>query len=215
MYCLLCSTITDNNITTFWCLLSRAAPLKTTTSPPSGVYVLSVVQHHYNNITFWFLLSLLQQHYRQQHHHLQVSIVSIAATLQTTTSLPSGVYVLSVVQQHYRQQHHHILVFIVSCTVPLKTTTSPPPGVYCLLCSTIKDNNITTFWSGTFDHTPRLRALRISGNQLICDCQLGWLSRWLSSAPHLAPYIRCSSPNRLKDRIITDVPQNEFKCAGE
>ncbi|XP_047741699.1 protein slit, partial [Hyalella azteca] len=87
-------------------------------------------------------------------------------------------------------------------------------GLTFLEILTMKDNNITTLWSGTFDHTPRLRALRISGNQLICDCQLAWLGRWLASAPHLAPYIRCSSPSRLRDRILTDVAQSEFKCAG-
>ncbi|XP_076063489.1 protein slit-like [Oratosquilla oratoria] len=79
---------------------------------------------------------------------------------------------------------------------------------------TITNNNITTLWQGTFEATPRLRALRVSNNKLICDCHLAWLGRWLAAAPHLAPYVRCSSPYRLKDRLIIDLLDEEFKCTG-
>ncbi|KAK8733836.1 hypothetical protein OTU49_006200, partial [Cherax quadricarinatus] len=65
-----------------------------------------------------------------------------------------------------------------------------------------------------FESTPRLRALRVSGNKLICDCHLSWLGRMLAAAPHLAPYVRCSSPYRLKDRLVTEVLDSEFKCTG-
>lgn len=82
-------------------------------------------------------------------------------------------------------------------------------------CRTLTNNNITTVWRGTFETTPRLRALRISGNKLICDCHLAWLGRMLAAAPHLAPYVRCSSPYRLKDRLVTEVLDQEFKCTGK
>ncbi|XP_045582081.2 protein slit isoform X2 [Procambarus clarkii] len=87
-------------------------------------------------------------------------------------------------------------------------------GLALLEILTLTNNNITTLWRGTFESTPRLRALRVSGNKLICDCHLSWLGRMLAAAPHLAPYVRCSSPYRLKDRLITEVLDNEFKCTG-
>ncbi|CAL4094795.1 unnamed protein product [Meganyctiphanes norvegica] len=87
-------------------------------------------------------------------------------------------------------------------------------GLSLLEILTLTNNNVTTLWQGTFEATPRLRALRVSGNKLICDCNLSWLGRWLAAAPHLAPYVRCSSPYRLKDRLVTDVTEAEFKCTG-
>ncbi|XP_047472308.1 protein slit-like isoform X1 [Penaeus chinensis] len=87
-------------------------------------------------------------------------------------------------------------------------------GLSLLEILTLTNNNITTVWRGTFETTPRLRALRISGNKLICDCHLAWLGRMLAAAPHLAPYVRCSSPYRLKDRLVTEVLDQEFKCTG-
>ncbi|XP_066950508.1 protein slit-like isoform X2 [Macrobrachium rosenbergii] len=87
-------------------------------------------------------------------------------------------------------------------------------GLSLLEILTLTNNNITTIWRGTFEATPRLRALRVSGNKLICDCHLSWLGRLLAASPHLAPYVRCSSPYRLKDRLVTEVLDHEFKCTG-
>ena len=45
--------------------------------------------------------------------------------------------------------------------------------------STLTSNNLTSLWPGTFEDSPRLRALRVANNKLICDCHLGWLGRWV------------------------------------
>uniref|UniRef100_A0A0P4WAZ2 Protein slit n=1 Tax=Scylla olivacea TaxID=85551 RepID=A0A0P4WAZ2_SCYOL len=87
-------------------------------------------------------------------------------------------------------------------------------GLELLEILTLNNNNITTIWRGTFQSTPRLRALRIAGNKLICDCHLSWLGRTLAAAPYLTHYVRCSSPYRLKDRVVTEVFDHEFKCAA-
>ncbi|KAJ6647852.1 Protein slit [Pseudolycoriella hygida] len=60
----------------------------------------------------------------------------------------------------------------------------------------------------------RIRALRLSDNPFACDCHLSWLSRFLRSAPRLAPYTRCHSPSQLKGQNVADLHDQEFKCSG-
>lgn len=79
---------------------------------------------------------------------------------------------------------------------------------------TLNNNNITTMPREMFSSMPRLRALRLSDNPFACDCHLSWLSKFLRSAPRLAPYTRCHSPSQLKGQNVADLHDQEFKCSG-
>ncbi|XP_070490339.1 protein slit isoform X1 [Chironomus tepperi] len=79
---------------------------------------------------------------------------------------------------------------------------------------TLNNNNITTMPREMFSNMPRLRALRLSDNPFACDCHLSWLSKFLRSAPRLAPYTRCHSPSQLKGQNVADLHDQEFKCSG-
>lgn len=61
----------------------------------------------------------------------------------------------------------------------------------------------------------RLRTLRLSDNNLICDCQLSWLARFLRHSPRLNHATRCFSPNHLKGQNVADLHDQEFKCSGQ
>lgn len=79
---------------------------------------------------------------------------------------------------------------------------------------TLNNNNLTTLGKGMFEELFRLRNLRLAENNLICDCHLSWLARWLRRAPKLALYTRCFSPNHLKGQNVADLHDQEFKCSG-
>ncbi|CAO1438147.1 unnamed protein product, partial [Diamesa tonsa] len=79
---------------------------------------------------------------------------------------------------------------------------------------TLNNNNLTTLPRDMFIGMPRLRALRLSDNPFSCDCHLSWLSKFLRSAPRLAPYTRCHSPSQLKGQNVPDLHDQEFKCSG-
>lgn len=80
---------------------------------------------------------------------------------------------------------------------------------------TINNNNVTSLQRDIFSGMSRIRALRLSDNPFACDCHLSWLSRYLRSAPRLAPYTRCHSPSQLKGQNVADLHDQEFKCSGE
>lgn len=80
---------------------------------------------------------------------------------------------------------------------------------------TLNNNNLTTLPRDMFSNMPRLRALRLSDNPFACDCHLSWLSKFLRSAPRLAPYTRCHSPSQLKGQNVADLHDQEFKCSGK
>lgn len=66
-----------------------------------------------------------------------------------------------------------------------------------------------------FSNMFRLRTLRLSDNNLICDCQLSWLARFLRHSPRLNHATRCFSPNHLKGQNVADLHDQEFKCSGQ
>ncbi|KAK6638540.1 hypothetical protein RUM43_006807 [Polyplax serrata] len=77
----------------------------------------------------------------------------------------------------------------------------------------LNNNNLTSVGKSMFEGM-NLRSLRLSENNLICDCHLAWLARWLRKSPRLAPYTRCYSPNQLKGQNVADLHDQEFKCSG-
>ncbi|XP_037915556.1 protein slit isoform X1 [Hermetia illucens] len=87
-------------------------------------------------------------------------------------------------------------------------------GLADLEILTLNNNNLTSLPHNVFGGLSRLRALRLSDNPFACDCHLSWLSRFLRSAPRLAPYTRCQSPSQLKGQNVADLHDQEFKCSG-
>lgn len=79
----------------------------------------------------------------------------------------------------------------------------------------MNNNNITALPRDVFIGMPRVRALRLSDNPFACDCHLSWLSKFLRSAPRLAPYTRCHSPSQLKGQNVADLHEQDFKCSGK
>ncbi|XP_036333859.1 protein slit-like isoform X3 [Rhagoletis pomonella] len=88
-------------------------------------------------------------------------------------------------------------------------------GLIDLEILTLNNNNLTSLPHNAFSGLNRLRALRLSDNPFSCDCHLSWLSRFLRSAPRLAPYTRCQSPSQLKGQNVADLHDQEFKCSGK
>ncbi|XP_062136572.1 protein slit isoform X1 [Drosophila sulfurigaster albostrigata] len=87
-------------------------------------------------------------------------------------------------------------------------------GLLELEILTLNNNNLTALPHNAFGGLGKLRALRLSDNPFACDCHLSWLSRYLRSAPRLAPYTRCQSPSQLKGQNVADLHDQEFKCSG-
>jgi len=85
----------------------------------------------------------------------------------------------------------------------------------CVCFRTLNNNNLTSLGKDIFEDMFRLRTLRLSDNNLICDCHLAWLARWLRKAPRLGLYTRCFSPNQLKGQNVADLHDQEFKCSGK
>lgn len=65
-----------------------------------------------------------------------------------------------------------------------------------------------------FNNMFRLKTLRLSDNNLICDCQLSWLSKFLLHSPRLGQYTKCFSPIHLRGQNIADLLDSDFKCSG-
>ncbi|XP_055904656.1 protein slit isoform X2 [Eupeodes corollae] len=87
-------------------------------------------------------------------------------------------------------------------------------GLVDLEILTLNNNNLTMLPHNVFTGLGRLRALRLSDNPFSCDCHLSWLSRFLRSAPRLAPYTKCHSPSQLKGQNVADLHDQDFKCSG-
>ena len=82
-------------------------------------------------------------------------------------------------------------------------------------CRTLNNNNLTSLGKDMFDNMYRLRALRLSENNLICDCHLAWLGRWLRRAPRLGLNTKCLAPTQLKGQNVADLNDQDFKCSGK
>lgn len=51
-------------------------------------------------------------------------------------------------------------------------------------------------------------------NPFICNCHLAWFSEWLKTKGLSGSAPRCAAPDRVKDVLIKELPQNEFKCTS-
>jgi len=98
---------------------------------------------------------------------------------------------------------------------PYQTQVAEPYRTHVACSRTLNNNNLTSLGKDMFENMYRLRTLRLSDNNLICDCHLAWLARWLRRVPRLGLYTRCFSPNQLKGQNVADLHDQEFKCSGE
>lgn len=99
------------------------------------------------------------------------------------------------------------------CATAVQVAESYSPPILCF--RTLNNNNLTSLGKSMFENMFRLRTLRLSDNNLNCDCHLSWLARWLRRAPRLGLYTRCFSPNQLKGQNVADLHDQEFKCSGK
>ena len=54
---------------------------------------------------------------------------------------------------------------------------------------------------------------KMNSSNLICDCQLSWLPRWLRDKGFESMvYLRCAHPEFLTNHSIFEVQRNEFEC---
>ncbi|KAK2163803.1 hypothetical protein LSH36_74g12006 [Paralvinella palmiformis] len=105
---------------------------------------------------------------------------------------------------------------------------------------TLNKNNLTTLPPNVFEDMEKLRVVkqkpdaisnlcqspairginsiitmcRIADNELICDCHLSWLARWLMAHPTLALFTKCKYPEHLKNAEIAELRDEDFTCTG-
>lgn len=52
-------------------------------------------------------------------------------------------------------------------------------------------------------------------NPFICNCHLAWFSEWLKAKGLSGSAPRCAAPSRVRDILIKELPQPEFKCTSK
>src|SRR6218665_54879 len=53
---------------------------------------------------------------------------------------------------------------------------------------------------------------RIGDNELTCDCNLIWLSKWLRQNPTMGLFTRCASPSRFRNTELAELEESELIC---
>jgi hypothetical protein len=79
----------------------------------------------------------------------------------------------------------------------------------------LNDNTISCVMPGSFDHLSSLSQLNLASNPFSCNCHLAWFSDWLRRAQLSGSPARCSTPLKVRDVTIQELPHYEFKCTGE
>ncbi|KAK5650601.1 hypothetical protein RI129_001630 [Pyrocoelia pectoralis] len=88
-------------------------------------------------------------------------------------------------------------------------------GLHNLKVLSLNNNLITCVMPGSFDHLTSLHTLNLVQNPFICNCHLAWFAEWLKNKGLSGSSPRCASPDKVKDILIKELPQNEFKCTGD
>ncbi|XP_046430500.1 protein slit isoform X1 [Neodiprion pinetum] len=88
-------------------------------------------------------------------------------------------------------------------------------GLSNLKTLNLHGNAITCVMPGSFDSLVRVHTIDLQGNPLSCNCHLSWFAEWLRGRDLQGITGRCHDPPRLKDAIIKDIPQHEFKCNSD
>ncbi|XP_071506944.1 adhesion G-protein coupled receptor G6-like [Diadema antillarum] len=87
---------------------------------------------------------------------------------------------------------------------------------------TLTNNNIHTIHPSAVRILDRLEKLDLTGNQLVCDCDLAWFRNWLYNTGHLGHRIMgatCSAPQQFLRSSITDAgfcsSGRCYSCVGD
>ncbi|XP_017781049.1 PREDICTED: protein slit [Nicrophorus vespilloides] len=88
-------------------------------------------------------------------------------------------------------------------------------GLHSLKVLSLNNNEITCVMPGSFDFLTSLHTLNLVQNPFICNCHLAWFSEWLKSKGLSGSAPKCAMPPRVKDVLIKELPQSEFKCTSD
>ena len=58
----------------------------------------------------------------------------------------------------------------------------------------------------------RLSSLLLNTSSLLYDCNLRWFPTWINTTGVAGVMARCAHPEKLKNKIITDIPFDSFTC---
>uniref|UniRef100_A0A182PQM3 Protein slit n=1 Tax=Anopheles epiroticus TaxID=199890 RepID=A0A182PQM3_9DIPT len=88
-------------------------------------------------------------------------------------------------------------------------------GLHQLKTLSLYDNIITCVMPGSFDYLTSLTQLNLASNPFRCNCHLAWFSDWLRKRQLNGPSARCTSPSKVRDVPIKDLPHFDFKCTSD
>ncbi|XP_025828902.1 protein slit isoform X2 [Agrilus planipennis] len=88
-------------------------------------------------------------------------------------------------------------------------------GLHNLKVLSLNNNHITCVMPGSFDHLTSLHTLNLIQNPFACNCHLAWFSEWLKNKGLSGSPPRCAFPVKVKDVLIKELAQNEFKCTSD
>uniref|UniRef100_A0A8W7PTQ5 Protein slit n=1 Tax=Anopheles coluzzii TaxID=1518534 RepID=A0A8W7PTQ5_ANOCL len=88
-------------------------------------------------------------------------------------------------------------------------------GLHQLKTLSLYDNIITCVMPGSFDYLTSLTQLNLASNPFRCNCHLAWFSDWLRKKQLNGPPARCTSPSKVRDVPIKDLPHFDFKCTSD
>ncbi|XP_013386131.1 slit homolog 2 protein isoform X2 [Lingula anatina] len=74
------------------------------------------------------------------------------------------------------------------------------------------ENHIRCIQPGSFDKMPNIQTLNLLANPFVCNCHLGWLSKWLKEHTLATGNPRCATPPDFKDFPIQALRPQDFKC---
>uniref|UniRef100_A0A182KBF6 Protein slit n=1 Tax=Anopheles christyi TaxID=43041 RepID=A0A182KBF6_9DIPT len=88
-------------------------------------------------------------------------------------------------------------------------------GLHQLKTLSLYDNIITCVMPGSFDYLTSLTQLNLASNPFRCNCHLAWFSDWLRKKQLNGPPARCTSPSKVREVPIKDLPHFDFKCTSD
>ncbi|XP_048582220.1 peroxidasin [Nematostella vectensis] len=77
----------------------------------------------------------------------------------------------------------------------------------------IQHNRLRTVPRGLFKDLRLLRRLRLDSNELVCNCDLLWLSKLLRRTPNTETAATCHEPAELSGRAIVRLTPRELRCS--
>ena len=79
----------------------------------------------------------------------------------------------------------------------------------------IYKNKIQSIENGTFEPLQSIKAVHLSENPYICDCNLAWLADFLGKTKLLdTSGVKCVFPRRMSGILLASADPEKFKCKG-